>query len=54
MDKDLERYIEEKIEERRLAKEKKDYLLADQIRMELEKKNVFIKDTREGTIFEVR
>ncbi len=54
MDKDLERYIEEKIEERRLAKEKKDYLLADQIRMELEKRNVFIKDTREGTIFEVR
>lgn len=54
IDRTLQRYIEEKIEERRLAKEKKEYILADQIRMELEKKNVFIKDTREGTIFEIR
>ena len=51
---DLENYILEKIEERRLAKESKNYALADQIRKELEEKNVIIKDTREGTTFEIK
>ena len=37
-----------------MAKEEKDYQLADAIRKELEEKNVFIKDTREGTTFEIR
>ncbi len=51
---DLEKYILGKIEERRLAKENKNYNLADAIRLELEEKGVIIKDTREGTTFEIR
>ena len=54
IDKELEKYILEKIEERRLAKQNKDFALADQIRTELEEKNIIIKDTREGTIFEIK
>ncbi len=54
IDAELKKYVLEKIEERRIAKEKKDYQLADAIRKELEEKNVFIKDTREGTTFEIR
>ena len=50
----LKQYIEEKIEERKIAKANKDYTLADAIRAELESKNIFIKDTREGTTYEVR
>ena len=53
IDKDLEQYIEEKIKERNKAKENKDYILADQIREELLNKNIIIKDTREGTIYEI-
>ena len=41
------------IEERNIAKSNKDYLLADKIRDELKNMNVVIKDTREGTIFEI-
>ena len=51
---ELIKYIEEKIEERKQAKMNKDYELADNIRRELEDKNIFIKDTREGVIYEVR
>lgn len=51
---DLEKYILEKIEERRLAKENKNYNLADAIRLELEEKGIMIKDTREGTTFEIK
>jgi len=54
IDNDLIKYIEEKIEERKQAKINKNYDLADQIRKELEEKNILIKDTREGTIYEVR
>ena len=50
----LVKYIESKIEERKQAKMNKNYDLADSIRKELEDKNIFIKDTREGTIYEVR
>ena len=32
----------------------KNYDLADQIRKELEEKNIFLKDTREGTTFEIK
>ena len=42
------------IEKRKEAKANKDYTLADSIRSELESKNIFIKDTREGTLYEVR
>lgn len=54
IDKELETYILKKIEERRLAKENKNYERADEIRKELEEKNIILKDTREGTTFEVR
>ena len=52
--KDLEDYILSKIEERNQAKKEKNYELADSIREELLSKNIVIKDTREGTTFEVR
>lgn len=51
---DLKQYIETKINERNTAKKNKDYETADNIRRELESKNIIIKDTREGTIYEVR
>ena len=54
IDSELKKYIEEKIEKRKEAKANKDYALADKIRAELESKNIFIKDTREGTTYEVR
>ena len=54
IDDELKTYIEEKIKERKLAKENKNYELADSIRKELEEKNIFIKDTREGTTYEVK
>lgn len=53
IDSELEHYIKNKIEERNIAKKNKDYSLADQIRDELKEKGIMIKDTREGTIFEI-
>lgn len=53
IDSHLEQYIKDKIEERNIAKKNKDYSLADQIRDELKEKGIIIKDTREGTIFEI-
>ena len=53
IDEELVKYINEKLEERKKAKENKNYELADNIRKELESKNIKIKDTREGTIYEV-
>lgn len=47
-------YIEKKIEERKIAKENKDYALADQIRADLEREGIILKDTREGTTYEVK
>ncbi len=49
----LETYINEMIEKRNLAKKNKDFAQADQIRDELKEKGILIKDTREGTIFEI-
>lgn len=54
LDNELIKYINEKIEERKIAKQNKDYSKADEIRKELEEKNIYLKDTREGTIYEVR
>ena len=54
LDNELIKYINEKIEERKIAKQNKDYNKADEIRKELEEKNIYLKDTREGTIYEVR
>ena len=54
IDEDLRYEIELKIKERLEAKKNKDYNKADQIRLELEEKGIILKDTREGTIYEMR
>ena len=48
-----EEFIKEKIAERASAKANKDFATADKIREELLNIGIMIKDTREGTIFEV-
>ena len=53
IDEDLEKHIKEMIEKRKEAKQNKDYALADSIRKELEDKGIILKDTREGTLYEV-
>ena len=53
IDSELFTKINKLIEERNLAKSNKDYALADKIRDELKNMNVVIKDTREGTTFEI-
>lgn len=47
-------YIENKIRERTKAKENKNYQLADEIRTELENQGILLKDTREGTTYEIK
>lgn len=49
-----EEYIKSKIEERNDAKKNKNYELADSIRNELLEKGIVLKDTREGTTYEVK
>ncbi len=51
---DLKEYIEKMIDERNQAKQNKDYARADEIRSELLSKNIILKDTREGTTFEIQ
>ena len=51
--KELEAYILQKIEERRLAREEKNYARADEIRQELQEKGIILKDTRTGTKWEL-
>lgn len=53
IDSDLLFKINDLIDKRNAAKKAKDYVLADSIRDELKKMGVVIKDTREGTIFEL-
>ena len=53
IDTDLEQYVIFKINERNEAKKNKDYAKADEIRDELKEKGIIIKDTREGTIYEI-
>ena len=53
IDTDLEQYIKDQIEKRNVAKKEKNYALADSIRDELKEKGIIIKDTREGTIYEI-
>ena len=50
---ELLNYINESIEKRKQAKLNKDYELADSIRKELLEKGIVLKDTREGTTYEV-
>lgn len=49
----LKSFVEAKIEERKAAKKAKDFATADAIRDELLAKGVAIKDTREGTVWEL-
>ena len=53
VDNELLDYINDCILKRNDAKKNKDYALADQIRTTLEEKGIILKDTREGTIFEI-
>ena len=53
IDEELDSYIKEMIEKRKEAKLNKDFALADSIRNELLEKGIVLKDTREGTIYEV-
>jgi len=50
---ELESYINERIEARKEAKKNKDFATADAIRAELLAKGIEIKDTREGTVWNV-
>lgn len=54
LDSDLEKYILDMIAKRNDAKKEKNYALADEIRNELLEKGITIKDTREGTIYEIK
>ena len=49
-----ETYIKEMIEKRNEAKLNKDYFLADKIREDLLSQGIILKDTREGTFYEVK
>lgn len=53
VDEELVAYINEKLEERRAAKKERDFAKADAIRDELAAKGIAIKDTREGTVWEL-
>ena len=53
IDEKMQVYIDEMIERRNEAKRNKDYALADRIRDELKEHNIIIKDTKEGTLYEV-
>lgn len=47
-------YIEEQIARRNEAKKTQNYALADEIRSSLESQGIYIKDTREGTTYEIK
>lgn len=53
VDSELKEYILAKIEERKATKKEKDFAKADAIRDELAAKGIQIKDTREGTVWEI-
>ncbi len=50
---ELLNYINSEIKRRNIAKKNKNYALADEIRESLKEKNIIVKDTREGTTFEI-
>ena len=50
---DLEKYINEMIEKRQEYKKNRDFENADKIRDELKDKGIMIKDTRDGTTYEI-
>lgn len=47
-------YIEDKIQERKEAKQNKNYELADSIREELNNKGIILNDTAEGTTWDIK
>lgn len=51
VDTDLEAYVEDMIEQRKAARKAKDFAKADAIRQELLDRGIEIKDTREGTVW---
>jgi len=53
IDRELQDYINEMINKRNEFKKNRDFENADRIRDELKEKGILIKDTREGTIFEI-
>ena len=53
VDGELEAYIQEMIEKRANAKKERDFATADSIRDELAAKGIVLKDTREGTTYEI-
>ena len=53
IDSEKEKYILEMIEKRNNAKREKNYELADKIRNELLEKGITLKDTREGTTYQI-
>ena len=48
VDDEMERYILDRIEERKKAKKERDFATADAIRAELLEKGIMLEDTREG------
>ena len=50
---DMDKYIKDKIEERRIAKMNKNYELSDSIRDELLDKGIILTDTRDGTTYRI-
>ncbi len=54
VDSDMEEYIMEMIEKRARAKKDRDFATADSIRDELAAKGIVLKDTREGTTYEIK
>ena len=54
IDKELENYILEQIQLRKDAKANKDYATADKIRADLLEKGIVLKDSREGTTYEIQ
>ena len=53
VDSALDEYIRAKIEERRKAKQNKDFALADAIRDKLKREGIELVDTREGTTYKI-
>ena len=53
VDADLEAYVLQQIELRKAAKKEKNFAEADRIRNELLEKGIVLKDTREGTTWEM-
>lgn len=54
VDGEMETYIMEMIEKRAQAKKDRDFATADSIRDELAAKGIILKDTREGTTYEIQ